>query len=362
VRQIRRGRVLYARPDGTFYVSQHLRIYRTADEGRTWEFVAALPRPFTRRLAESSRLACRLLRHEVRSLAVRSDGACVAANRHWIYYCPPGATAMRPSEIPVGDVPLMPPMCMTVGLDDRIVWGEYGFYKHRRPVRVYVSTDAGQSFELAHVFEPDTIYHVHNIVWDESLHRYWLLAGDLRHHPGIGLFSEDLADFEWVVKGRQQHRAVCAFDLGDRLVYGTDTETEPNAVMCLDKKTGQLERVFEVNGSCIYGCRFGGIYAISTTVEPSRVNRSQNAALWVSRDTEQWFKAYEAPKDRWNAKYLQFGSLVLPRGQSDREVVLFSGQALRGIDGKLLVGAVRTVTGESPVPQGRAKSRMLNAE
>ena len=86
VRQVHRGRALNACPDGTFYVSRNLRIDRTTDEGRTWEFVAALPRPFTRRLAESSRLACRLLRHEVRSMAVLSDGTYVAANRHWVYH------------------------------------------------------------------------------------------------------------------------------------------------------------------------------------------------------------------------------------------------------------------------------------
>ncbi|MHC4696104.1 MAG: hypothetical protein ACYTFA_05105, partial [Planctomycetota bacterium] len=258
VQQIRRGRAVYAGPDGTFYASHLLRIYRTADEGRTWEFIASLPRPFMRRLAEPSRLACRLLRHEVRSMVALSDGTCVAANRHWVYHCPPGASTMRPSKIPIGDTPLMPPMCMTVGSEQKIIWGEYGCYKYRRPMRVFVSTDAGRSFELAHRFEPDIIYHVHNVVWDEGLRRYWLLAGDYGHRAGIGLFSEDLADFEWVVKGQQEHRAVCAFALRDRLVYGTDTEIEPNAIISLDKDTGQPRRVCEVDGSCIYACRFGG--------------------------------------------------------------------------------------------------------
>lgn len=342
VHQIHWGRALYVCANGVFYVSKHLRVFRTADEGGTWDPVATLPTSLVRKLAEPSRIACRLLRHEVRSLAVLSDGACVAANRRWVYHCPPGGGPMKPSKIPIGDVPLMPPMCMTVDLKGRVVWGEYGRCKHRRPVRVYVSTDAGRSFELAHAFESHTIDHVHNIVWDDGLKRYWLLAGDKGQHPGIGLFSENLADFEWVVKGQQQHRAVAVFDLGDRLVYGTDTQMEPNAVMSLDKKTGRLRRVFEIDGSCIYACRFGDTYAISTTVEPSRVNRSRNATLWVSRDTEQWFKGFEAPKDRWNATYFQFGSLVLPRGESDRGTILFSGQALRGIDGKLLLGTVRT--------------------
>jgi hypothetical protein len=79
---------------------------------------------------------------------------------------------------------------------------------------------------------------------------------------------------------------------------------------------------------------------MSTTVEPSKVNRSRNASLWVSRDGERWTRVFQAAKDRWNERYFQFGSLVLPRGESDREVIAFSGQAVRGLDGSVVMATL----------------------
>jgi hypothetical protein len=43
-----------------------------------------------------------------------------------------------------------------------------------------------------------------------------------------------------------------------------------------------------------------------------------------------------AEKDRWNARYFQYGSIVLPRGVGASDTIVFSGQALKGIDGTLM--------------------------
>jgi hypothetical protein len=137
---------------------------------------------------------------------------------------------------------------------------------------------------------------------------------------------------------------VSVFDFGDRLVYGTDSEREPNAVIRFDKATGRTERVQELDGSCIYGCRFGGWLVLSTTVEPSAVNTSRFASLWASRDGDRWYRVFQAEKDGWPARYFQYGSLVLPRGGSDRETVLVTGQALKRIDGKALIGTLTSDT------------------
>ena len=51
-------------------------------------------------------------------------------------------------------------------------------------------------------------------------------------------------------------------------------------------------------------------------------------------------RALSARKDRWHPNYFQYGSLVLPRGHSDREVIAVSGQAVERFDGRVLVGRV----------------------
>jgi hypothetical protein len=227
-------------------------------------------------------------------------------------------------------------MRIGLGPGDVVAWGEYVAPRSLRPVRIFASRDRGRSFDVVHTFPPGEIVHVHNVVWDASAGHWWVLSGDHGPEPGIGRLSADFARFEWLVKGEQHFRAVSVFDCGDRLVYATDTERAPNGVISLDKRTGATERLCELEGSCLYACRAGDLFAVTTTVEPSTVNRSPWATLWLSRDGERWRCAWRARKDRWHPNYFQFGSLVLPTGESERETLWVSGQAVEGLDGRTI--------------------------
>lgn len=327
------GRAVLVENDGTLYIGHTHEILSSVDDGRSWQRVSSLPRSPLRRVAEASRLACRLIRHEIRALARLSDGTFVAANRQGVYFGQRGDESFVRTEAETGELPLMPPMRISVGPDDTVLFGEYGS-GGGRAVRLYASRDRARSFQIVHTLEKGSVLHVHNLVYDPGLDHYWVLAGDHDHEPGIGILSADLQHFEWFLKGKQVYRAVEVFDLGDRLVYATDTEMEQNGLISLDKATGRHERLRDFPGSCIYACRFGGLYAIATSVEPSPVNHTRDATLWVSRNAEDWSQLYSARKDAWSADYFQFGSIVLPVGHSERETLLFSGQALRGIDGR----------------------------
>lgn len=329
------GRIVLAERDGTLHLGRNYDIFRSGDAGRSWDCVASMPLDPVRRLANSSRLLCRLLRQEVRALARTAEGGYVASNRQGVFVSAPGERRMRPSVIESAGLALLPPMRIAKGPAGEILWGEYGSPKERRPMRIFVSRDAGESFQLVRPL--DEILHVHNVVWDPDAEHYWVLTGDFDPEPGIGRLSADLERFEWFVRGEQRYRAVELFDLGDRLVYATDTQLEPNALISLDKSTGKAERLREFDGSCIYACRFGGIYALTTSVEPSSVNRSRHSELWLSRDAEHWRCAWRGHKDRWSAYYLQFGSVVLPSGSTERELLVFSGQAIEGLDGRTTI-------------------------
>ncbi|HEY8494677.1 MAG TPA: hypothetical protein VIN04_12345 [Myxococcota bacterium] len=331
------GRAVLVEPGGVFHIGRGYEILRSDDGGASWRRVSALPCSWMRRLARPSRLACRLLRQEVRALLRLSDGSYVAANREGLFHGRDGDPVLRPSLVETAGVPLMPPMRLTAGPGDVVVCGEYGSSRGKRPVRLLASRDRGASFQIVQTLAAGSVLHVHNLLYDPRLDLYWVMAGDHDHEPGIGRLSSDFARFEWFVKGEQRYRAVHVIDFGDRLVYATDTERERNAVISLDKETGRCERLQELDGSCIYGCRFGGLHAITTSVEPSPVNHSRWATLWLSRDGERWTPVWRSRKDRWNADYFQFGSVVLPVGESDRELLLFSGQALEDLDGQVAV-------------------------
>lgn len=332
------GRVVLAESDGALHVGRNYEIHRSEDGGRSWQHKTSMPLDPLRRLANPSRLLCRLLRQEVRALARTDAGGYVASNRQGVFVAAPGEPLMRRSVIEAGGLPLMPPMRISKGPAGEIIWGEYGSPKERRPMRLFVSRDSGESFQLVRALEG--ILHVHNIVWDAREGHYWVLTGDFDPEPGIGRLSADLERFDWFVRGEQRYRAVEIFDMGDRLVYATDTQLEPNALISLDKSTGKAERLREFGGSCIYACRFGGVYALTTSVEPSAVNRSEHSELWLSRDAERWRCAWRGRKDRWSAYYLQFGSVVLPSGHTDRELIVFSGQAISGLDGQTAVARI----------------------
>jgi hypothetical protein len=318
------GRLILAQPPGTLWAGRNYGLVRSDDDGITWRRVSSLPRSPMRRLIERSRLACRLLRHEVRALLALPDGGLVAASREGVFHGREGDSVLLPSEVAIDDLPLLPPMRLGAGPDGTVVFGEYGDGR-RRPMRLFASRDGGRSFTPVARFPAGTVAHFHNVLHDLRRGHYWILAGDRDAEPGVGILSADLLRFEWFVKGEQRFRAVAPFDLGDRLLYATDSEVERNGLVSLDKESGRTERLRDFDGSCIYGCRYGGLLALTTTVEPSSVNRYDRSCLWLSRDGESWARAFEARKDRWGSDWFQYGSLVLPVGGTDRETVAWSG-------------------------------------
>jgi len=336
------GRVVLAEDDGTVHICRNYQIFRSVDDGQTWTEVSSLPRGPVRRMAEFSRLACRLLRHEVRALARHPDGTYVAASRQGVFFGRSGDRVFAPSALDSGDPRLYPPMRITVGPDGTILWGEYlGIIQPDRPIRLLASRDSGRSFQVIHTFEPGTTGHVHNIVYDDSAGHYWVLVGDHGMQSGIAKLSLDLRHLEWFVRGDQQFRAVEIFGFGNHLLYGIDSEVERCGIVRLDKTTREPERIRDLDGSCIYGCRFGGVLAITTSVEPSEVIGTQWTQLWLSRDGINWKRAFRRKKDMWHSGYFQFGSIVLPSGATSRETIFFSGQATRGIDGRTVVARLK---------------------
>ncbi|MGH0034428.1 MAG: hypothetical protein ACQGVK_05325 [Myxococcota bacterium] len=342
------GRIVRIRPDGAAYLGRGYDLYRSDDDGAEWRRVASLPRSPWRRAAEWTRLGTRLLRQELRAVACVGESGLVVSNRQGVFHGSEGDGLLRPSVIDCGSGPLRPPMRLTARPDGTVVWGEYGAVRSDRPMRLFASRDRGRTHRVVHTFGNGEIGHVHNVIWDEGEGHYWVLAGDHADHAGIGRLSDDLQRFEWYVRGQQRFRAVEVFDLGDRLLYATDSEMETNALVVLDKRGGRSERLREFDGSCIYACRFGGLMALTTSVEPSEVNHGTLASLWLSRDGDHWDRAYASEKDGYSAHYFQFGSLVLPSGRSPRETVMFSGQAVHEMDGRT---AVVRYTG--PTSEGR---------
>ena len=77
---------------------------------------------------------------------------------------------------------------------------------------------------------------------------------------------------------------------------------------------------------------------VSTVVEPSVANEERYAVLFLSKDNGMtWMELYREKKDFFASKYFQYGSLVLPSGDTNLSIFYAYGLGLRGIDDHMII-------------------------
>jgi hypothetical protein len=318
---------LYIGRDGRCYVARRYDIYASDDWGTTWRLDCRVPaRGWKAWAAKTSSLAKRLLRYYLAAFQVLDDGTRVAVARDGLYRAGPGEIDMtRVFSITRGSRPL------NLTADGaRLLFGEYGDGFGSSEVFLYVSEDRGRTWEVCYRFPPGNIRHVHNIAVDPWDGHYWVLVGDYDSQPGIGALSKDLRTIDWLIRGVLNSRAVGVIVRPDCLLYGTDSDQNRNYIMRLEKQSGRLACIQEVEGSSLYAAKFGPVHAISTCVEPNPACPSQECALYISRNGDAWQRVQPHRKDRHHPELFQFGTLALPYSYYDQPRGMFSGQAVVG--------------------------------
>ena len=271
------------------------------------------------------------MRHNISAFQVLADGSRVAVARDGLYRAEPGEVQMtKYYSITRGSRPLN--FCAD---GSRIIFGEYGDDYSNLEVLLYLSEDGGRTFDVCHTFPRGSIRHVHNVVFDPYLDHYWVFVGDFNDQPGIGAMSKDLKTLEWIRRGGQTSRIVQAIIKPDCMLYGTDSEIDRNYIIRMDKQSGQIQQILEVEGSSLYAAAFGSVLAISTCVEPSPHRITRECAMYLSRDGDNWHKTLIYQKDRYHHNLFQYGTLVLPYCNCQQPVGMFSGQAVVGAHNKV---------------------------
>lgn len=320
------GRALFIGHSGELYVSRGAAIHRSSDGGKTWVLDCRVLARGWKPLAAYSTLAARLLRFNVQALQVLRDGSRVAVARDGIYRAEGGECEMRRTwALTRGSRPI------NLSADgNRLLFGEYGGKEmNAAQVKIYCSDDRGKTFEPVYEFPTGDVHHIHNVIVDEFSSCYWVLAGDHGREPGIAALSKDFRHLDWLARGSQMVRAVNVLPRKDCLIYGSDSELEPNFVVRVDKQSGRFERVTPIEGSSLYAATVGQMSLISTSVEPSRVNHGTHCLLYASTDDWNWKPIMSFRKDRWNPVLFQFGTIVLPYIRNpDVAVGMLSGQAV----------------------------------
>jgi hypothetical protein len=199
-------------------------------------------------------------------------------------------------------------------------------------LRIWSSTDNGDTWELVHTLPAGSAKHIHNIIWDPYRQGLWVLTGDGEGECALLFTPDEFKTVNEVMRGNQMVRACQLFCQPEGLYYATDTERAPNWFLHLEVKTGQLHTIQPLPGSCMYVARMADRYWLSTAVEPSKVNHDRSPALWSSTDLQQWTKLVAFEKDRWPGEYLGFGRVILPRIQGTCSQVIFSVTAVKHYD------------------------------
>lgn len=321
-----RGRALFIDQRGSLFIARNYQIFRSDNGGATWVMDCHVPMSGWEPLASQFALAARLLRYNIQAFQVLADGSRVAVARDGIYRAGAGETRMTMAwAITRGSRPI------TLSADgNRVLFGEYGGPDMDQVgVRIYLSEDSGRHFEPLFEFPKGDIHHIHNVVVDPFADHYWVLAGDHGRTPGIAALAKDGRTLDWVDRGHQMVRAVSALPRPDCLIYGSDTELEPNFIIRLDKKSGRCDRLLPVEGSSLYATDVGSMAVISTSVETSTVNTAHHCSLYGSRDDVTWSPLISLEKDIWPSIF-HFGLIVLPTVKDPATTRwMFSGQALK---------------------------------
>lgn len=206
------------------------------------------------------------------------------------------------------------------------VWGDYGPNPDGESINIYGMT-SDNKVDRIFSFEKGQIRHIHNII-PRINGGYYIFTGDQEERAGIYKTDSKFEKVEPVKVGKQQYRAVVGFDTPKGLLYATDAVNERNYVYLL-RADQEPEKLYDLNGSCIYGTEYHGSYYFSTTVEPDENNRG--LLSWVSKkrgkgilsdevylvaaDSQMQFRiVVKQKKDFLPMKLMQYGAVQFPRG------------------------------------------------
>lgn len=280
------------------------------------------------------KLLRRFFRAEITGLYLLNDGSMLALAKKGIFKRTADSKNFKKCySIPRGSKPLNL-CCLPNG---HIFFGEYFMNMEKKSVHVYCSVDNGDTWNVVYTFEEGNINHIHGLFYDKYTDRMWCLTGDRENECIIGYTEDEFKTFVEVFRGGQEYRACQLFFYPDFFVYATDSQYMKNTINKVDRKSLLITHLCEIQGTAIKGRQVGDTSMLSTTVEPSEINKDRQSHLWYSKDGLKWKELYAAKKDSLPA-IMQFGSIEFPDYNTDLESrVYFSGRALKGFDGKSMI-------------------------
>ena len=231
------------------------------------------------------------------------------------------------------------PMNICEDKDGSLYFGEYFQNMDKQAVHIYQSRDGGRTWGVVYTFAEGNINHVHGIFLDPYTQRMWFVTGDRENECIIGYTEDGFKTVKEVFRGGQEFRSCVLFFYKDFIVFGTDSQYQSNVLKRFYRDTLEIVEMQAVQGPVIRGTQMGDVAMISTDVEPSEVNKTKKAFVWITQDGMNWHVLCEAEKDPLHPTLFQFGVFDLPQYQPEYhgKDVYVTGKAVKKYGGNTLV-------------------------
>lgn len=285
-------------------------------------------------LLSSFRLTRRLFRAEIRNLYhFQNDTWMCIAKKGIFRYNDNTKLFEKCCSIDKGSRP----MCLCQSNDGTIYYGEYCFNPAMKPMRIFQSKDNGDTWSVAYTFNDGEINHIHGIFQDPYSNKVWVATGDDDKACIFGYTEDGFKTLVRKYEGLQKYRVCQPLFTEEEIIFATDSQYEQNYIRSINRDTGEVKDLCEIQGSGIYGAQNGNLMMVSTTVEPSTVNLDRSSHLWYSFDGHNWTELCSYKKDMWKETYFQFGSIRFPNYEGECTYLAYNGRALKKIDQKSVI-------------------------
>ncbi len=203
-----------------------------------------------------------------------------------------------------------------------VYFAEYSALPRPHVIRLLEGSNDGRDWRIAYTFPSGDIFHVHSIAYDQFRDRYWVCTGDNDSEDRI-LYTEDgFKTLQMQGGGSQAWRCVSLMITAKALVWGSDNNQTAASINRWDFATNTLEKVLEV-GKPTYSSTVlrNGMLALSTVYEPTspytqRFHPEATTDLWVSADGTCWDRILSLPYHQQTDRdgHLTRASLSFPAG------------------------------------------------
>lgn len=293
-------------------------------------YITKLTMPFAapRDLSFGLRSFERLLRSD-KCLATPHDGDVIVIRAGLVYRYRESMQIIGEIQ---GDCPLH--RSTAIGASGDLYFGEYFMNPKRISVRV-LRVRRNSPLEVAYVFPPGSIRHVHGIYSDPYVPtRLWITVGDEQGECYLYWTDDEFRTMHRIGDGSQWWRAVGLVFTPEKIVWGTDSPHMQNHFVSLGRQEMKLVVGQPVDGTIWYaGTTRDGLHFAGSSVEKGAGVLSNMARVWISKDAEKWEPIKSFEKDSYPMPHFKWGTISFPSGDFSSQKLWMSGEALCGLDG-----------------------------